>query len=294
MRRADAGSRLTDELESIERHRGNVGAAGGRQERMRGRQLPPHADDVPESVIEVPGQQGDLHVVRELAFPDQGRVADFHRERSGERVHLRRGELLDVHAGIDFGEERVEGLPPRLHDQVRRLRLRGLRVRASTVATARRYPFPAGTPINAACLRSAQKPFSVPASTRVRSRVAFPSSSATPDARPPDIRGRSRIVTPADAISWPTFPAHGERPLWTSSPFTALPTVVRKTSPRSNESRTAIPGSLPLNARAFRFAAARRATVAPRYAKSIARIEVFIAFRMPSPNFPFDPHFAVR
>src|SRR2546428_262408 len=195
MRRADAGSRLPDKLESLEGHRGDVGATGGRQERVRGRQLAPDADDVLESVVEIPGQQGDLHVVRELSFLDQGRVPNLHRERSGERVHLRRG---------------------------------------------------------------------------------------------------SRIVTPADAISSPTFPAHGERPLWTSSPLTALPTVVRKTSPRSNGSSTAIPGSLPLNARAFRFAAARRATVAPRRAKSMARIEVFIAFKMPSPNFPFDPHFAVR
>src|SRR3989442_15104866 len=127
---ADAGSRLPDELESLEGHRGDIGAARSRQERVRGRQLPPDPDDVLESVIEVPGQQGDFHVVRELALLDQGRVADLHRERSGEWVHLRRGELLDVHAGIDFGEERVEGLPPRLHDQVRRLRLRGFRVRA--------------------------------------------------------------------------------------------------------------------------------------------------------------------
>src|SRR5437773_9142135 len=104
MRRADAGSRLPDKLESLEGYRGDVGAAGGRQERVRGRQLSSDADDVLEAIIEIPGQQGDLHVVRELTFLDQGRVPDLHRERSGERVHLRSGELLDVHAGIDFGE----------------------------------------------------------------------------------------------------------------------------------------------------------------------------------------------
>src|SRR2546428_8585755 len=48
MRRADAGSRLPDELEPFEGHRGNVRAAGGRQERVGGRQLPPDPDDVPE------------------------------------------------------------------------------------------------------------------------------------------------------------------------------------------------------------------------------------------------------
>src|SRR5437899_11064893 len=123
------GSRLTDELESVERHRRHVGAAGRGQERMGGRQVSSDADDVLEAVIEVPGEQGHLHVVRELALPDERGVADLYRERSGERIHLRGRELLDVYAGIDFGEQRVERLPSRFHDEVRWVGLRGLRVR---------------------------------------------------------------------------------------------------------------------------------------------------------------------
>src|SRR5437667_9818125 len=121
------GSRLTDELESVERHRRHVGAAGRGQERMGGRQVSSDADDVLEAVIEVPGEQRDFHVVRELALPDERGVADLHRERSGERVHLRGGELLNVYAGIDFGEQRVKRLASSFYDEVRRLRLRGLR-----------------------------------------------------------------------------------------------------------------------------------------------------------------------
>src|SRR5881296_982337 len=103
MRRADAGSRLPDELESLEGHRGDVGAAGGRQERVRGRQLSPDADHVLEPVIEVPSQQGDLHVVRQLALLDKGGVADLHRERSGKGVYLRRGSTTRFDGSVSAG-----------------------------------------------------------------------------------------------------------------------------------------------------------------------------------------------